>query len=305
MRNIIRVATRGSTLALTQTGQVIDQLKAANPEFSFEVMTIKTTGDRVTDRPLSTFRGTGVFVKELQHALLADQADLAVHSLKDMPVEHHEKLVVVATPERGSPYDLFITADGSTFDTIRSGALVGTSSPRRMLQLKNARADLRFADLRGNVDTRLRKLQDNDYDAIVVAAAGLIRLGKTVEQKTVLPSSICLPAVGQGILALECRSEDLLVREITARINSPQTMYAALCEREFLYEVGGGCAMPIAAYARLDGGSIRIEGLIGDPHTGKSIRMEYQAPQSEISGAGRILAVRMIESCGREGICLS
>ncbi|MDG5815165.1 hydroxymethylbilane synthase [Chitinispirillales bacterium ANBcel5] len=299
-----RIATRGSDLASAQTNLVISMMQQRNADLEFEVITLKTTGDRVTDRPLFSFRGTGVFVKEIQNALLSGEADLAVHSLKDMPVQEHEKLIIAATPLRTNPHDLFITKDNSNLETIHSGAVVGTSSPRRMLQLKAFRKDLNFLDLRGNVNTRLKKLYEGKYDAIVLAAAGIERLGKKLNNTSLIPASVCLPAAGQGILAVECREDDSEAKQVAELINHKHTMVEALCERTFLHTVGGGCAMPVAALAKTENSKIRIDGMIGDPNTGKVLRMSYDSSCSQSDEAGKQLAQMMVKACESRGIKL-
>ncbi|KMQ51904.1 Porphobilinogen deaminase [Chitinispirillum alkaliphilum] len=302
MGKIIKVATRSSALALKQTELVVSSLQRENPEFRFEVVTFSTTGDRVTDKPLYSFRGTGVFVKEIQQALIDSKADLAVHSLKDMPIESHDDLSVVSFPQRESPFDLFISSDGTSVDTIRKGAVVGTSSVRRMVQLKNIREDFRFKDLRGNVNTRLDKLKRGQYDAIVLAEAGLRRLGVDYSPSFVLDPSRCLPAPGQGILALECRKTDLQTLAVAESINDKRAMTEASCERDFLKCIGGGCTAAIAALSRVNKEGIAIEALVGDPNTAEVVRLSCETRHGENKPVGEILARRIQKLCIEKGI---
>lgn len=300
----IRVVTRGSLLAVTQTGQLVDQLRAANPGVDFETITVTTRGDRVTDRPLSSFRGTGVFVKELQKSLLDGHTDLAVHSLKDVPADEPDGLVLAAYSQRQSPWDLLMTRDGTTLKTLARGAVIGTSSPRRLVQLKAARPDVVFADLRGNLDTRLRKLDEGQYDAIVVAAAGMNRLGKEYPQSSVLDLDVCIPAVGQGALAVECRSNDSRTREIVGRIDDASTAGAVTAERAFMIAVGGGCTMPLAAHGWVEDGRLRLVGMVGDPVGGRLVRAQDTTANPKAEQIGQHLASTIKKLCDSEGISL-
>lgn len=302
MKKLIRVATRGSALALAQTGQLVDLLRERTPHADFELVTLKTTGDRVTDRPLSSFRGTGVFVSELRTALLEQRADLAIHSLKDIPIDQPTELTLAAFPLRADPHDLLLARGNEPFARLPKGATVGTSSPRRMVQLKAARPDLEFADLRGNLDTRIRKLEEGRYDAIVVAAAGMGRLGKEYAQTAVLPMSVCLPAVGQGVLAIECRRGDSEVLTIASAVHHKITALAVTAERAFLAGIGGGCSMPIAAQAVVDADRLHLEGLVGDPQTARIVRDRIESGPDELGEAGRELAERVLEQCSRKGV---
>jgi hydroxymethylbilane synthase len=302
MKKNIRVVTRGSLLAVTQTNQVVERLQQLNPECTFEIITVKTTGDKVTDRPLSSFRGTGVFVKELQNTLLNKKAELAVHSLKDIPIEQPDEILLAAFPERVDVRDVLLSRNKETFEELQEGAMIGTSSPRRFVQLKSARKDLRFSDLRGNLDTRLKKLEDGLYDAIIMAAAGLKRLGMSFPGNAPLPFTICLPAVGQGALALECRKDDPETIHIVQSVNHTNTMQEITAERNFLSSLGGGCSMPIAAYAKITESSLRITGMVGDPETGKIVRDSFSTGADKYESAGQELGRRMLELCKKENI---
>lgn len=250
----IRAATRGSQLALTQTRWVISKLKAHDPTLEIEEVPISTKGDRVTDRPLAAVGGKGLFVAEVQAALIRGDADFAVHSLKDMPgdVPAPPGLAVVSIPARENPRDVLVTTSGIDLDSLPRGAKVGTTSLRRTVQLLTQRPDLEFATLRGNVDTRLRKLEEGKFDAIVLAAAGLQRLGLlTKVPHHVLGIDTCLPAVGQGALALEARvGDDSLVR-LLRTLENAKARVEIEAERALLQELQGNCHSPIAGYARL------------------------------------------------------
>ncbi len=305
MKKTIRVVTRGSMLAVTQTGQVVELLRQLNPDYLFKTVTAKTTGDKVTDRPLSSFRGTGVFVKELQHALLDGKAELAVHSLKDVPVEQPDELILAAFPERVDVRDVLLSRNGETFAELPEGSMIGTSSPRRFVQLQAARKDLRFSDLRGNLDTRLKKLEQGDYDAIIMAAAGMKRLGMHFPDHAPLSFDICLPAVGQGSLALECRRDDTETMAIAQKVNHDNTMREITAERHFLSTLGGGCSMPIAALAKVTDTTLQINGMVGDPDTVRMVRSDLSTKATRYDSAGQELGRRILELCKKEKIELT
>jgi hydroxymethylbilane synthase len=301
-KNHLRVVTRGSLLALTQTRQTVKLLEEAHPGFTFEIITLTTTGDRVTDKPLSKFRGIGVFVKELEKALIDGSADIAVHSLKDVPVERVDGLMLAAFPLRKDPSDLLLTRSGVLFSGLPRGSIVGTSSPRRLVQLKYARPDLVFKDLRGNLDTRIRKLEEGSYDGIIAAAAGMLRLGKSFDKKCALPFSVCLPAAGQGSLAIECRESDKHIQNIIGKIDDALTRLAVSAERMFLKTIGGGCQTPIAVYASVAGLVLTISGVIGDPETGALARDTLSIDKNKGIDAGKLLAEKLISLCEANSI---
>ena len=303
MKRRIRIATRGSLLAVTQTKQVAVQLERLHHDLTCELIILKTTGDRVTDRPLYTFRGTGVFVKELQNALLSGEADLAVHSLKDVPIDTPPQLSFCAFPKREVPNDILITKTGDSLSTLKQSAVVGTSSLRRVVQLRAVRPDLQFADIRGNLDTRIRKLEESQYDALVLAAAGMIRLGKTVPP-AVLPLSCCLPAAGQGALALQCRTDDQQISSLASLLNDHTTAQAVISERIFLQEVGGGCTLPIGVYADISGQHMTLHAVIGDAKSNRMIRESESGSVQEGSTLSKGLARAMLQKCKKEGITI-
>ncbi len=287
----IRVATRGSLLALTQTGMVVDRLREMNPGVEFELQTFKTVGDKVLDVALSQIGGKGLFTKELEDALLDGRADLAVHSLKDMPTELPSGLVLGCIPEREDPRDVVITPDGKRFEELPEGALVGTSSLRRVAQLRAQRPDLQYVPIRGNVDTRLRKMEEGQVAALVMAAAGLHRAGFAARITEYLDVEYCLPAPGQGALAIEIRETDSRIGQVVGRIHDTATALEVMAERSLLARLEGGCQVPIGAHAVYDGGLLHLEGLIASPDGAKVIRYEAEAD----AGRARSLGVQVAE----------
>lgn len=265
MRKII-VGSRKSKLALTQTNWFIHELKAAGVPLEFEIKEIVTKGDRILDVQLSKVGGKGLFVKEIEQALYDKEIDFAVHSMKDMPAVLPEGLVIGCIPPREDARDAFISKGHVKFADLPQGAIVGTSSLRRSAQLLQARPDLTIKWIRGNVDTRLNKLETEEYDAIILAAAGLKRLGWSEEVVTeFLSTEICLPAVAQGALGIECRADDTELLTQLAKLTDASTWQTAHAERSFLAAMDGGCQVPIAGYATVDGESITLTGLVAAP----------------------------------------
>lgn len=265
MRKII-VGSRKSKLALTQTNWFINELKAAGVPFEFEVKEIVTKGDRILDVQLSKVGGKGLFVKEIEQALYDKEIDFAVHSMKDMPAILPAGLVIGCIPPREDARDAFISKGNVKFADLRQGAIVGTSSLRRSAQLLTVRPDLNIKWIRGNVDTRLNKLETEDYDAILLAAAGLKRLGWSDDVVTeYLETDICLPAVAQGSLGIECRADDAELLEQLAKLTHASTWTTAHAERAFLAAMDGGCQVPIAGYATVDGDNVTLTGLVAAP----------------------------------------
>ncbi|WP_028561870.1 hydroxymethylbilane synthase [Paenibacillus pinihumi] len=268
-RTII-VGTRQSALALTQTGQVIDELQKISDQhqlgLSFEIRKIVTKGDRILDVTLSKVGGKGLFVKEIEQALLDKEIDIAVHSMKDMPHALQDGLMNGAVPVRVDPRDCLVTRNGLGFYDLPHGAKVGTSSLRRSCQLKHARPDLQLEWIRGNIDSRIRKLETEGFDAIVLAAAGLTRMGWTDKISDYIPVELCIPAVGQGALGIECREEDDAVRHLLSLYNDPLSARTVAAERSFLGTLNGGCQVPIGAYAVMkDEHTIELTGTVGTP----------------------------------------
>lgn len=279
------------------------RLCALHPHLAIEIEIIRTTGDVVRTAPLSAIGGRGVFTKEIEEALLDGRIDLAVHSLKDLPTTCQRGLVIAATPEREEARDALVLPTNApfvTFETLAQGAVVGTSSPRRAAQLKNARPDLRVRELRGNVDTRLRKLDQGLYDAIILAAAGLRRLGFAQRISALLETSEMLPAVGQGALAIEARAEDADLVTLVAPLDHAPTRHATTAERAFLRALGGGCQLPIAAYARCDGKRLCIEGLIASADGERIVRQRLDVEDADPEVVGAQLADLVLQAGGHE-----
>ncbi|WP_071460284.1 hydroxymethylbilane synthase [Bacillus massilinigeriensis] len=275
MRKII-VGSRRSKLALTQTNWVINQLKALGAPFEFEVQEIVTKGDKILDVTLSKVGGKGLFVKEIEQAMLDKKIDMAVHSMKDMPAVLPEGLVIGCIPQREDHRDVLISKDGSRLEELKEGAIVGTSSLRRSAQILAKRPDLKIQWIRGNIDTRLGKLESGEYDAIILAAAGLKRMGWADETVTeFIEPEVCVPAVGQGALSIECRGEDQELLDLLEKFNCQKTAMAVRAERSFLHRMEGGCQVPIAGYAMQAEKSEELElsVLVGSPD-GKVIYQE-------------------------------
>ena len=262
-RNKLVVGTRSSQLALWQADYVIDELQRKYPHLVVEKKLMTTRGDKILDAPLAKIGGKGLFTKELEAAMLAGKIDIAVHSLKDMPVAVPEGLVITAITEREDPQDAFVSSRYGSFQELPLGARIGTSSLRRRAQLLHVRPDLKIADLRGNVNTRLRKMEEENLDGIVLACAGLKRLGFEDRIRQVLPSTLCLPAVGQGALAIESRADDAKVRQLLDFLNHDATRSCTEAERGFLATVEGGCQVPVGVYAMpMEDNGIHIEAVI-------------------------------------------
>lgn len=260
----VRIGTRGSALALRQAEWVAAELQRLNPDVRTELVIIKTRGDKIVDAPLSKVGGKGLFVKEIESALLSAEIDLAVHSLKDVPAERTPGLAMAAFPERVDSRDVLISRRGKGLRDLRRGSVIGTSSLRRTAQLKHIRPDLRIVPLRGNVDTRLRKLHAGEADAIVLAAAGLIRLGREAVVTEWLEPDVCLPAAGQGILGIETREDDESTRALVAPLDSPASRACAQAERRVTAALGGSCQVPIGALAEVCEEELRLVAVVSD-----------------------------------------
>jgi hydroxymethylbilane synthase len=262
MTKALRIGTRGSPLALQQTQVVVDLLTAVRPDVPIEIITIRTTGDKIVDVPLAKIGDKGLFVKEIEEALLADRIDWAVHSVKDLPSQLAAGLQVGILAAREDPSDVLVARPGLTLATLPEKAVIGTSSLRRRAQLLHWRPDLEIVPIRGNVDTRLRKLATEVLDGIVVAAAGLLRMGWHDRITDIIPAAICLPAVGQGALGVEMRRDDETAQALFAPLTARPTQAAVAAERGFLARLEGGCQVPIAALAKVDGDTIVLKGMI-------------------------------------------
>lgn len=286
------IGTRGSRLALRQTELTLARLQSANPETLFQVREIHTSGDK-SDRSLTEIGGRGVFVIELERALLGGDIDIAVHSLKDLPSEETEGLALVALLPRDDPRDVLISRTGGDLRSLPEGAGVGTGSPRRAAQLRALRPGLRIEDIRGNIDTRLRKVEEGQYDAVVLAAAGLARLGWLDRASEIFDVNTMLPAVGQGAIAVQVRTDDERVTGLVRTADDAATRAAVTAERAFERRLGGGCQAPIAAYAVTDTVGLRLRALVGN-EDGSIIRGDAEGPLSKPEGLGIDLAERLI-----------
>jgi len=282
-------ATRPSALARWQTQRVIQLLKAQWDDLSFEEMVITTKGDTTLDRPLPEIGGKGLFTYELEQALLEGRADAAVHSLKDLPTEDPSGLMVGGIPQRADCRDVWICPSGYSLEDIPASSVVGTSSIRRQAQLLARRPDLRVKSIRGNVDTRLRKVLEGQYDAIILAAAGVIRLGLQEHITHYIPFEIMLPAPGQGALAIQCRADDENMLDRLTAVHNQSTSLAVTAEREFLSALGGGCSLPIGALATIEGDEIRLQVVISAPDGGQTIRLVLTDDDPHLLGQGLAL----------------
>jgi hydroxymethylbilane synthase len=299
------IGSRGSKLALTQAEIVKQQLLLSDPSIQITIEVIKTSGDAKTE-PLSVIGGKGVFTKELEDALLDRRIDIAVHSLKDLPTNISEGLAIAAICKREDPRDALVLPEkGSERKTsasiagLRRGAVVGTSSPRRLCQLKSLRGDLEIKDLRGNVDTRLRKLDSGDYEALILACAGLRRLKLDHRISAALPAQEMLPAVGQGALAIQVRSNDPVAALVSA-LDHKFTRLACEAERSFLRALGGGCQLPIAAYAVVREKKIRMHGLVASMDGARIVRDRISGSLDEAEDLGQRLAEQVLTNGGQE-----
>lgn len=296
-KNVLRIGSRGSRLALWQAERAKEQLVDLDAQLSVEIVVIKTTGDVKPD-PLSVIGGKGVFTKELEDALLDKRIDIAVHSLKDLPTVIPERLVISAICEREDPRDALVLRDGLKATSVRDlpvGSVVGTSSQRRLAQLKALRGDLVVKDLRGNVDTRVRKLDEGQYDALILASAGLIRLGLRERISAAISPSEMLPAVGQGAIAIETRADDEIAIAATSKLNHRPTELACRAERAFLRGLGGGCQFPIAAHAVVEGESLKLEGLVAKPDGAEILRNRNSGSADHPEEIGAELAEQLLE----------
>ena len=299
-RNKVRIATRGSKLALWQANHVKAGLEKANPGLEVELLVLKTKGDKILDVALAKVGGKGLFVKEIEEALLDGRADIAVHSMKDVPTELPPELELAATDRREDVRDALFTREASGLDDLPEGARIGTSSLRRQAQLLHHRPDFEIVSIRGNVDTRLRKLQDENLDAVVLAAAGVRRLGYADRITEYLPVSVSLPATCQGSLGIEIRREDEGTRKLIEIFRHHPTEVAVTAERAFLKKLEGGCQVPIAGLAVAAEGRVRMEGLVGTVDGSRIIREEMEGPEEDAGKIGVALAEVIIGKGGGE-----
>ncbi len=296
----IRIATRQSPLALWQAHYVKDALQAAHPGLEVELVTMVTKGDIILDTPLAKVGGKGLFVKELEVAMLEGRADLAVHSMKDVPVEFPEGLGLVTICEREDPRDAFVSNTYNSIEELPQGAVVGTCSLRRQCQLKEARPDLIIKELRGNVGTRLGKLDAGEYDAIVLAAAGLKRLKLEERIRSFIEPEQSLPAVGQGAVGIECRLDDERLIQLLEPLNHADTADRVKCERAMNLTLEGGCQVPIGSYSLLDNDQLWLRALVGEPDGSEIIRGEIRGHRQDAERLGVELANQLLDNGAKE-----
>ncbi|MGB9627263.1 MAG: hydroxymethylbilane synthase, partial [Thermodesulfobacteriota bacterium] len=277
----IRIGTRGSPLALYQANWVKDHLIQCHPDLKVTLIKIKTTGDKFLDAPLAKIGGKGLFVKEIEEALHRKEIDLAVHSIKDVPTELPEGLHLSVVTKREDPRDAFISKDGTFLKDLPEGAKIGTSSLRRQVQLLHLRSDFQIIPLRGNLDTRLRKLRTENFEGVVIALAGLKRLGLEMSVTEILSSEVFLPAIGQGALGIETRIGDKEIEEKIQFLNDPQSSIAIRAERAFLRRLGGGCQVPMAAFGRIENSILKIDGMVGNLEGRSLVRDHIEGPTNK------------------------
>ncbi len=295
----MKIGTRGSALALTQTRQVAALLQYQYPSMQIEIVVIKTSGDIQKDVPLAKIGGKGLFIKEIEEALLAGTVDLAVHSMKDLPAELPEGLQIAAVPVREDPRDVLISGAGQEVDDLPEGARIGTGSLRRIVQLRSWRPDLEIIPIRGNLDTRIRKMRQGDFDGIVVAAAGIRRMGWAEQVTQFIPAERMLPAVGQGVLCLETRSGEEDLDAGLAFLEDGRTRREVTAERAFLRRLGGGCSLPVAAFAEERGDTLLIRGMVGSLDEQTVIRHQLQGSAEKAGDLGTELADALLDGGGR------
>jgi hydroxymethylbilane synthase len=294
MRGTVTIGSRGSQLALWQANWAKQAIESSHPSLSVGIVIFKTKGDTILDVSLAKIGGKGLFVKEIEDALLHGKIDLAVHSMKDMPSELPAGLCIGAIPERENPADVLISRGSKTFAGLRGHARIGTSSLRRGAQLRHVRPDLEIVPLRGNIDTRLRKLETENLDAVVLAAAGIARLGFSERITEYLDTSVMLPAVGQGALCIEIRREDPEIEGIVSIMNHPATRTVVSAERAFLHRLGGSCQVPIAGMGRMSGGGLTLDGLVAEIDGASVFRDTLCGKTSEAEKIGQTLAERLL-----------
>ncbi|MGZ8247051.1 hydroxymethylbilane synthase [Methylomagnum sp.] len=304
MSNLIRIATRQSPLALWQAEHVADRLRAAHPGLAVELVKMVTRGDKILDAPLAKVGGKGLFVKELEQGMFDGLADLAVHSMKDVPAELPDGLHLAAILEREDPRDAFVSNRHASLADLPHNARIGTSSLRRQCQLKLRLLGCETLNLRGNVGTRLDKLASENYDAIILAAAGLIRLGLAHRITEFLAPEISLPAVGQGAIGIECRRDDARVNQLLSVLHHAPTAICVTAERAFNQRLNGSCQVPIAGHAELSGDRLRLRGLVALPDGGEAVRGEVEGFATEAHALGVALADDLL-SRGAERILKS
>ncbi|ALS99922.1 hydroxymethylbilane synthase [Lacimicrobium alkaliphilum] len=298
--SLVRIATRKSALALWQAEYVKQALEQAHPGLKVDLVPMSTQGDRVLDTPLAKIGGKGLFIKELEVAMQQDRADIAVHSMKDVPMDLPEGFGLYAICERENPFDAFVSNQYADLQSLPRGAVVGTSSMRRQCQLKAWRDDLQIRDLRGNVNTRLAKLDNGDYDAIILASAGLMRLGMGDRISQSIEAEFCLPAVGQGAVGIECRDDDKDLIALLKPLNHEPTAIRVQAERAMNHTLQGGCQVPIGGFALLEDQQIWLRGLVGATDGSEVISAEIRGDASDAEALGQRLGQMLLEKGARE-----
>jgi len=300
MKKKITIGTRGSQLALWQANHIKSEIEGHFPEIEVELLIIKTTGDRITDRPLAMVGGKGLFVKEIESALLNKDIDLAVHSMKDMPGELPDGLTIGAIPTRENPFDVLIAKDNKMLTDYAPGAKIGTSSLRRASQIKHVRPDIQIESIRGNLDTRIKKLQAGEYDAIVLAAAGLRRLGQKDVITEYLDETVMIPAVGQGALCIETRENDNDIAPIMKTLDDSDTRICVEGERAFLKQIEGSCHIPVACFGKVMDTGIQMTAIVASEDGKQVIKEQITCPVDQVKNSGRKLADQVLEQGGRK-----
>jgi hydroxymethylbilane synthase len=294
-QRVIRIATRKSALALWQAEYVKQKLIDAHPDIVIELVPMSTKGDKILDTPLAKIGGKGLFIKELEVAMSEGRADIAVHSMKDVPIDFPPGFGLHAICERENPFDAFVSNIFDSIDALPDGAIVGTSSLRRQCQLRSARPDLQIRDLRGNVNTRLAKLDEGQYDAIILAAAGLIRLDMQDRIKAHITAEFSLPAVGQGAVGIECRNDDTDLITLLAPLNHTETACRVKAERALNAKLNGGCQVPIGSFAELQGEQLHLRGMVGSPDGTLLLHAQSSGHVMDAEQIGVLVAEQLIE----------
>jgi len=297
---VIIIGSRGSQLALCQTQHIVNRLQDLHPQFRFVIKRIRTKGDEHSSQPSFYFEEKGEFVMELEEALLSGEINLAVHSFKDLPLDSPEGLEIAAVNQREDARDVLVSMKANSLSQLPRGASIGTGSLRRAAQIKAFRPDLDVVDIRGNLDTRLRKVSSGQFDGIILAAAGLIRLGWEEQITEYLSMDICLPAVAQGALAIEAREGDEEIKRLVSVLNHEPTRQATTAEQAFLRCLGGGCRTPIAAFGQINGGTLELEGMVSTPDGGKLLRARVKGSAELPEEVGSLLGEKLVARGGRE-----
>jgi len=295
----LTIATRSSQLAVWQADFIKNEIQKRYPDITVDLKKIKTRGDKILDTPLSKIGGKGLFVKEVENALFEGEADIAVHSMKDVPSVMPEGMELYVTPKRETPYDAFLSLKFNSIDELPEGAVVGTSSLRRMVQVRRQRPDLKIENLRGNINTRIKKLEDGMYDAIVLAKAGLVRVGFLKHIKQTLTEDIMIPAVCQGTLGIEVRQEDNDIKKILDFFYDEETYIRTKAERAFLKTLEGGCQVPIAGFATIQSGTLKLMGMVASLDAKEYIYREMESPVEEAEATGKKLAKNILDAGGK------